>query len=487
MKTRVGEITRTTDATEKDVFHSFATGMCPECENLVDAARIIRGGKVYLAKSCPEHGKSEALISGDADWFLKSLTYIKKGQIPHEYSTEAKEGCPNDCGLCPEHEQHSCLPMIEVTNHCNMDCPICIVDNRHNYHIPEADFAGIIDNLIRKEGELETINVSGGEPTLHPDLLELLDIANRPEISRISISTNGIRIAEDMELCREIAKRDVYVSLQIDATASHETNTLRGSGKHFTDKAAALDNLKEAGVRTSLVATIAKGVNEAGIGECVQLLLENDFILSLMFQPVAYTGAGGSSFEPHDPMNIITIPDIVREIEKQTGGQLKTADFLPLPCSSPSCFALTYLLIGDDSFTPFTRFIELDRYLDAVANIGTIRADEEFEDTLRDTINDMWTSAAEIPDSEKILSILKEIITKMYPEDGGLEHSERMHIGEGYVKTIFIHAFMDKYTFELDRIMKCCRHYALPDGRLMPGCSYNMFHRKNDARLGIGK
>jgi len=115
----------TQDAGVREVFHSFSKGICPTCRSLVDGARIIRDGKVYLRKQCPRDGQSEALISGDADWFLKSLTYSKEGSVPLNHSTRVAEGCPKDCGLCPDHEQHSCLPIIEITNHCNLECPIC--------------------------------------------------------------------------------------------------------------------------------------------------------------------------------------------------------------------------------------------------------------------------------------------------------------------------------------------------------------------------
>ncbi|HZQ45901.1 MAG TPA: hypothetical protein VFC07_02720, partial [Verrucomicrobiae bacterium] len=128
-------IVRTSGAEKSESFHSFSKGLCPQCRRLVDGQRIIRDNKVYLRKQCPEHGRSEALISGDADWFLKSLSYIKPGSVPLKHSTTVARGCPSDCGLCPDHEQHSCLPIIEITNYCNLECPICIVQNRHNYNM----------------------------------------------------------------------------------------------------------------------------------------------------------------------------------------------------------------------------------------------------------------------------------------------------------------------------------------------------------------
>jgi len=235
-------------------------------------------------------------------------------------------------------------------------------------------------------------------------------------------------------------------------------------------------------VRTTIVSNIARGVNDQYIGDCVRLLYERDFILSLTFQPAAYTGYGGEHFAPHDPMNVITIPDVVIAAEEQTQGMLRRSDFLPLPCSHPGCFGLTYLLKTGDGYTPFPRFLDLQHYLEIISNRGTIRPDDRFEDAIRATIDEMWTSAGQVPDAAKILASLKRAIHLMYPEDRALELEERLHIGESLVKTIFIHAFMDVHTFEVDRIKKCCTHYALPDGRLMPGCAYNLLYRDKDPR-----
>src|SRR5207248_1462065 len=163
-------------------------------------------------------------------------------------------------------------------------------------------------------------------------------------------------------------------------------------------------------VRTTIVSTVAKGVNDDQIGECVRLLFERDFILSLTFQPAAYTGYGGEHFAPHDPMNVITIPDVVNAAEEQTAGLLKRSDFLPLPCSHPGCFGLTYLLKTDDGYMPFPRFLDLHRYLEIISNRGTIRPDLQFEDAIRATIDEMWTSAGQVPDGAKIMGSLKRAI-----------------------------------------------------------------------------
>lgn len=467
-----------------EVFHSASRGLCPTCARVVDGARIIRDGKVYLRKHCPDHGQSEALISGDADWFLRSLTYVKPGTVPHGFATRAESGCPSDCGLCPDHEQHSCLPIVEVSNHCNLACPICIVENKNNWNMSVAELDAILDGLVRKEGTVETIAFSGGEPTLHPQFLDLVDRAlARPQISRVSVSTHGLRLATDEAFCAALAERGVYVALQLDAVGDNgPLAKLRGAGNHWKARERTLDHLAKHGVRTTITAVVAKGVNEDRIGDLVRLLLDHDHILSLTFQPAAHTGFGGSTFA-HDPMDVLTLPDVIAAMDAQSGGAVRKSDFLPLPCSHPSCFALTYLLKVDDGYVPFPRFLDLDRYLQVISNRGTLRPDRDLEDAIRHTMDEMWTSAAQIPDSDRILRSLKKAITQMYPEDQAIALSERLRIGEGLVKTVFVHAFMDVHTFEVERIKKCCTHYALPDGRLMPGCAYNNLYRGRDTRF----
>lgn len=456
-----------------EIIQGYSRAVCPTCRALVDAVRILREGKVYLRRHCPSHGPSESLISGDADWFTRSLTFTKPGSIPLAFARPVRDGCPTDCGLCPDHEQHSCLPIIEITDHCDLDCPICLVDNRHQTQLTPAQVDHIIDGLIAAEGTLDTVNFSGGEPTSHPQLLELVDLALRPEIARVSISTNGVRLARDLDLCRELARRGVYVNLQLDALRPEPLRTLRGADL-LALKHRALDNLEAAGVPTTLIATIARGVNEDQVGDLVRLLMERDFLLSLLFQPAAHIGRG-EAFEGFDPLDRVTVPDVVRACVEQSRGALAQADFFPLPCSHPSCFALTYLLrLDGGEYVPFPRFIELERYLELVANRGAIQPDAQLEDTLRDVINDLWSGGAQVPDSDRILDQLKRAMDLMYPPERVLELTERLRIGEALVKTVFIHGYMDAHTFELERLRKCCTHYALPDGRLLPGCARNV-------------
>jgi uncharacterized radical SAM superfamily Fe-S cluster-containing enzyme len=457
------------------VFFKHTTSTCPQCLALVQTRVLIKDHKVYFKKFCQEHGESIALVEEDADYYINAYRFAKPGTLPHHFSTEVSAGCPTDCGLCPDHEQHTCVPIIEITDYCNLACPVCIVDNQYSSHMSTDEFKKIIDRLVLHEGTLDAVTISGGEPTVHPHIIEFIQIAKRPEISRVTIVTNGIRLGRDREFAKKLKELDVYVIFQLDGFSAESHKKVRG--RDLTkEKQAALDMLRELQIPTQLSFVPARKVNEHEIGQAVRLMLEEDFILSLIFQPVALTGQGGSAFE-QDPMNRITISSVISAIAKQCPELIKS-DFFPLPCSHPHCVSLTYLLkLDDGSYVPFPRFTEMKKHLDLFRSTATIGASEDFDEHLSDVINQLWSASGEIPDSEKISGALKRALKTLFPMDHTLSTAERHRIAERQAKTIFIHHYMDRHNFDLERLRKCCHHYPLEDGRIMPACAYNLFYR----------
>ena len=177
--------------------YSHTTGLCSICTQKVAARIIERDGAIYLEKMCPEHGATKALVSSDVAWYEESQHYIKPGQQPLMRNITEFTDCPDSCGYCPEHQQHVCLPVIEVLSHCDMQCPICMKRFAAPFALTAEEFTGIIDNLIRTEGCVDVINISGGEPTLHPQFKELIEIALEKGITQISVSTNGLTLLKD--------------------------------------------------------------------------------------------------------------------------------------------------------------------------------------------------------------------------------------------------------------------------------------------------
>ena len=450
------------------------TSTCPGCLRLLTAKVVIRTGHVFFVKDCEDCGPSEALVSENARYYVEAYAFARAGTEPLKFAAEVEHGCPTDCGTCNDHEQHTCLPIVEITDHCNLECPICIVNNQSSNHMEPEQFARIIDTLIENEGACESVALSGGEPTSHPKLLELIDIANREEIGRVVVITNGLRLGRDRELAGALKEREVYVALQIDGFDAETHTKIRG--RDLTDeKEAALAMLREFQISTQLIFVATRGVNEHQVGQAVELLLSEDHMLSLNFQPAAYTGLGGGEFG-HDPMDRLTIPGVIRLMAEQTD-ILAESDFSPLPCSHPQCVSLSYLLkLNDGSFVPFSRFIDFRKYNTMLRSSATLPASPEIHEAMHDVIHDVFANEDEIDQGSEILAALRKTLDVMFPERP-LSPREAVRAGEGLAKSIFLHHYMDRHDFDLERLRKCCHHYPQVDGRIMPACGFNMFHR----------
>jgi uncharacterized radical SAM superfamily Fe-S cluster-containing enzyme len=451
------------------------TSTCPSCLALLEAEVVIRDTRVFFKKDCKRCGPSEALVSEDARYHVQAYSFARAGTEPLEFTRPAKLGCPVDCGTCSDHEQHTCLPIIEVTDHCNLECPICIADNQHSSHMPLEVFERTIDGLIRAEGKCESVAICGGEPTSHPRVFELIRAADRPEIGRVVLITNGLRIGRDVSFVRQIKDSGAYVALQLDGFDAETHRVLRG--RDLTEeKEAALRALKEFRIPTQLIFVAARGVNEHQIGQAVDLLLREEHILSLNFQPVAFTGKGGGRFA-HDPMDRLTIPGVIEAVDRQTNGRIRKTDFAPLPCSHPQCVSLTYLLrLNDGTYLPFPRFIDLRKHGSLLRSSATLPATAEMHDILHEVIHDVFAREDEIDRGPDILAALRRALNVMFP-GRPLSAREDLRIGETQAKSVFLHHYMDPHDFDLERLRKCCHHYARADGRIMPACGFNLFHR----------
>jgi uncharacterized radical SAM superfamily Fe-S cluster-containing enzyme len=458
-----------------DHLFKHTTSTCPGCLALVEAAVVIRKGRVYFLKDCARCGPSEALVSEDAGYYVRAYAFARAGTEPLKFRNAPEHGCPTDCGTCDDHEQHTCLPIVEVTDHCNLECPICIVDNQYSNHLAPETFARIVDVLVESEGQCESLALSGGEPTSHPQILELLRIADRPEIGRVVLITNGIRLGKDRAFAEALKARGAYVALQLDGFSADVHQRIRGRDL-CEEKEAALRALRELEIPTQLIFVATRGVNDHQIGQAVELLLAEDHILSLNFQPVAYTGHGGGQFA-HDPMDRLTIPGIIRRMEEQTGGKVRYTDFFPLPCSHPQCVSLTYLLrLGAGRSIPFARFVDFEKYTTLLRSSATLPASPEVEDALADVVHDVFAREEEIPGGPEILRALRRSLDEMFPQEP-LTPRQALRASERQSKSIFLHHYMDRHDFDLERLRKCCHHYPQIDGRIMPACGFNMFHR----------
>ena len=203
--------------------------LCPVCLRVAPGRNLQRDDKVYLSRSCPEHGTSESLVLSDASWWEWSRRFIRPGRRPAHTATETVLGCPYDCGFCPEHQQHACVTVFEITEACNLECPACFAGEAHVRHASLADIEAMADALVRAEGgQADVAMLSGGEPTLHPAFFEVADVVRARPIRYLIVNSNGIRMARDLDFCRELGRRDLLVYLQFDGFSPETYGVLRG-------------------------------------------------------------------------------------------------------------------------------------------------------------------------------------------------------------------------------------------------------------------
>ena len=467
-------------------FLAFTRSICPQCKKVIDAHILLRDGQVFMEKKCPQHGKFEVLTSSDADYYMRSLSYTKPGTLPFEFATKVEHGCPSDCGLCEDHLQHTCSPIFEINDKCDLTCPVCIVRNQQRYSMSFEDFKQGVDLLVEKEGELPLMLLSGGEPTLHPKFFEFCDYVLRGphqgKIKRLLISTHGRRIANDPRFAERFKAGGMYASLQFDTLRPGVYPKLRGV-ELIDMKMKAVEVIKELDIPVVLVPTISKGDNSDEVGALIDFGVNWEQVSSIVLQPMAHTGDGGDGFHATPAGHRLTMPELHQLIEQQTKW-LTASSFHPVPCSHPSCYTATYLFRMDDGrHVPLPEFVNIRQYLDAMANRAVIRTDDALEKMIMDSIMGLWSATKVGEDSDVILGSLKGFLKDTFNSRNPLSAGEIESRAEARCKAIFIHAFMDAWDLDVARLKKCCTHYVMPDGRLMPGCSYNNLYRHKDQRF----
>lgn len=453
----------------EDACLSATQGLCNLCGTIVEAKLVARGERVVLVKWCPEHGLTEGLVSSSRQWTTRAAGYLKPGTEPRKRAMGEHPGCPTSCGLCPEHQQHTCVPLLEITPSCDMSCPICLVSDRVKPTLTLAEVDGILDTLVAAEGKLNMLTLTGGEPTQHPQFLDVVDRCLRPEIGIVSVSTNGLWIERDEELVRALRDRGVVISLQLDGFDNQACQRLRGRPDLGERKRRIVDRVLALGARLSLTFTLAKDTNEHALPAVLKLLFEEEQILSVMVQPLATMGP-----RPASDLDRLTVPDAVALLARSSGGVLQESDFSPLPCSHPYCFALTYLLkLRDGSLVSLPSILDAETYLNLIKNQALVGTDRENLQDLRDALYRLWSSDGMMPQRDGLLATMRKLILDLGRPGGPMSHREVLELGTRNVKSVFIHHFMDRSNFDLGRVVKCCNHYPQTDGRLLPACIRN--------------
>lgn len=444
------------------LFYELTNSICSSCLRKVEAKVIIQDEQVFLSKYCPTHGREKVLISTDVEYYKICRNYIKPAEMPQVWNTPIKYGCPYDCGLCPDHEQHSCLTLVEVTDRCNLQCPICYAESsphRENWRTLEQ-INQMLDAVVRNEDEPDIVQISGGEPTIHPQFFEILDLAKSKPIKHLMLNTNGIRIATDREFVRRLATYtpgfEVY--LQFDSFEKEALLELRGADLREIRKQA-VAHLNEFNISTTLVVTLKKGLNDREVGDIIQYGLAQPAVRGVTFQPIQ---AAGRTEEFDPAVDRLTLSEVRQMIIEQSG-VFSAADIIPVPCH-PDCLAMGYALKLNGTVTPLTGLIDPQILLQGGRNTIVFEQDE----TLKDKVFQLF-STNHSPESSALS--LKNLLCCLP------QVSLPGHIGYDNVFRVIIMQFLDAYNFDVRSVKKSCVHIAHPDGRIIPFDTYNLFYR----------
>ena len=433
--------------------------ICPHCRAVLDAELHERAGRVYLRRECPEHGEIEALAYGDADRWRAVQPFDKPGASPLLRQTEVVDGCPRDCGICPAHAQHTCLGVIEVNTACNLDCPVCFAESGtgprgHGFSLTLEQVEAMLDAFVEAEGEPEAVQLSGGEPSIHPEILAMLAAAKARGIPLVMLNTNGIRLARDPRFAPALAEIGVHVYLQFDGFDDATHLAIRGRRLQEI-KQQALDRCARAGVGVSLAAAAERGVNEHEVGAIVRFGVEHPAVTGVFFQPVTHAGR----YPEFDPLDRLTNVEVIRAVCEQLPEWFREDDFVAVPCCSPTCRSATYALYDGEDLVPLPRLVDVERYLDYVTN----RAVPDLE--VKAALEGLFSASA-AGGTERTGERLDCVACGV-----GLPAELRDVAARGFM--VVVQDFQDPWTLDIGKLRKCCVSQIVPDGRLIPFCAYN--------------
>ena len=450
------------------IFHGQTTSLCETCLEPVPAKIILEHDSVFYLKRCRDHGVQKTLISDDLDYWRQQKLWIKPGDRPLRTQTRTEAGCPFDCGLCPDHEQHSCLAIIEINDACNLACPVCFANatDIHGTHRPLPVIEVMLDALVASEGEPDLVQLSGGEPTIHPQFFDIMDAVKRRPIRHVMINTNGVRIAQDREFVQRLAsyapRLEVY--LQFDSMNDDALVELRGA-RLSRIRQQALEALEAVGLATTLVAVVKRGVNDGEIPAIIRHALTWKCIRGVTFQPVQDAGRN----EHFDgKAHRMVLSQIRREVGKS--GVFATEDMIPLPCN-PDQISIGYALRNGAEVTPLTCLLPRELLLSG-PNTISYEAYPELKAKILDLLS---LATVQANTEEKLAGLLCCLPQAVVPEELGYANSFR----------VVILQFLDRYNFDLGTVKRSCVHFVTEQGEIIPFDTYNTYYRNGAEGAGV--
>jgi 7,8-dihydro-6-hydroxymethylpterin dimethyltransferase len=446
------------------MFYDVALSICSTCYRKIEAKIVFQDDKVYMLKHCFDHGHERVLLADDVEYYRRSReVFIKTPEMPLHYNTPVKWGCPYDCGLCTDHEQHSCLSLVEICDACNLTCPVCYAESGPHRPLYRSldQIARMLDAVVANEGHPDVVQISGGEPTLHPQFFEVLDLAKARPIRHLMVNTNGIRIAESEEFAQRLASYmpDFEVYLQFDSFERDALMTLRGADLRSI-RQRAIERLNRHNISTTLVVTLKKGLNDREVGRIIDYALEQPAVRGVTLQPIQDAGRL-DDFNP--ATDRLTLTEVRRAILDQTT-VFQPEDVIPVPCH-PDSLAMAYALKVNGQVVPLTGMIDPKILIEGGRNTIVYEQD----DTIR---NSLFALFATNHSPESASCSLRDLLCCL-PQVAAPEA-----LGYQHVFRIIIMHFLDAHAFDVRSVKKTCVHIVHPqDGRLIPFDTYNLFYR----------
>ena len=459
-----------TGRAESDEVLKRTTSRCPVCQAAVPADVVRSGsapGRVWLDRHCPVHGSRRAVIASDSRFY-----WLSRG-------TSGEDGQPGACGCagggaCRASDGEvagtlgrnagsearglfeklsTCLALIEVVDSCNLSCPTCYADSPvgTGAHVSAPSLEtlqGRIQGVIDRKGGIEILQLSGGEPTLHPRFHELVAwTMKNPGIDYVLLNTNGLRLARDTAFGEGLAavvrpgKFQLY--LQFDGTRETGQRELRGADLRET-RIECLRRCRDLGIPVTLAMTVTPE-NRGGLWEAVEFGLDWPHVRGISFQPMFGSGRGGGNGRGEKidlPRSVerLNVADVILGLVEQAGGRLRFEDFTPLPCGDPNCATIGYLLKVGGAVRSISDFVDF----------GSVQG--FLRDRVRYSLEDLGHCGCE---SEPLGALLKQF-----------------ELDASHTFRLFIKPFMDAWTWDEDRVDRCCTHVIRPDGMLDSFCRY---------------
>ena len=447
--------------TRNYTYYDFTLSLCPECLKRIDAKIVFEDDKVYMLKRCPEHGRSKVLIADDIAYYKNIRNYNKPSETPYAYNTNTHYGCPYDCGLCPDHEQHSCLTVVEITDRCNLTCPTCFAGSSPTYgrHRTLEEVKKMLDVVVSNEREPDVVQISGGEPTLHPQLFEILDYAKSLPIKHLMLNTNGIEIAKNFAFAERLASYapNFEIYLQFDSFRKDVLQSMRGANlTSIRDQA--LEHLNALNLSTTLVMTIQKNVNDDEIGQVIDFALKQRCVRGVTLQPTQIAGRLDNFDVLQDR---ITLTEVRRGILEQTS-IFNADDLIPVPCN-PDALVMGYALKLGGEVLPLTRYVNPADLLDNGRNTIVYEQDEQLHSKMIQLFSTGNSVEAATENLHSLLCCLPQIHAPSLTYDN--------------LFRVIIMQFIDAYNFDVRSVKKSCVHIVNKDYKIIPFETMNLFYR----------